>query len=144
MKYIIRFPISNFFDQIALDLSKMDQNGSNLIFFDFWWNNHWNILSDFQLFCCWSDLIRPVQNGWKWIKHDQSESDLSKLDQNGSTWSNLMSDEIIVEICHQIFNFIHFLITLNQICPKWTKMDQTWSNNRWNSSSDFQLYLSSF
>ena len=44
------------------------QNGSNLIKLDFWWNNHWNISSDFQLY----------------LFFDQIESDLSKMDQNGS------------------------------------------------------------
>ena len=77
--------------------------------FNFWWNNHWNISSDFHFF------IRLNQICPKLIKMDQ-------------TWSNLISDEIIIEIYHQIFNFIHFLIRLNQICPKWIKMDQTWSN----------------
>jgi hypothetical protein len=38
------------------------------------------------------------------------------------------SYQIIIEIYCQIFNFIHFLIRLNQICPKRIKMDQTWSN----------------
>jgi hypothetical protein len=59
-----------FLDQNGSDLSKKDQDGSSLIKFNFWWNNHWNISSDFQLFF-WSDLIRSVQDGWKWIKLDQ-------------------------------------------------------------------------
>ena len=75
------------------------QNGSNWIKFDFWWNNHWNISSDFQI-----HLI-----------FDQIESDLSKMYLHGSNW---ISDEIIIEIYHQIFKFIYFL----------KKMDQTWSN----------------
>ena len=82
---------------------------SNLITFDFWLDNHWNISSDFQLY----------------IFFDQIESDLSKMDQPGSNW---ISDEIIIEIYHQIFSFIHFVIKMDQICPKWIKMDQTWSN----------------
>ena len=40
--------------------------------FNFWWNNHWNISSDFQ----------------SSIFFDQIESDLSKMDQ---TWSNLIT-----------------------------------------------------
>ena len=83
------------------------------------------------LFLVWSDLIRSVQNGSNLIKmyhlifkfyfFDQNGSDLSKMDQ---TWSNWISDEIIIEIYYQIFNFIYFLIRLNQICQKWIKMDQ--------------------
>ena len=99
------FHLYLFFDQIESDLSKMDQNGSNLIKLDFWWNNQWNISSDFQIY----------------LSFDPNGSDLSKMDQ---TWSNLISDEIIIEIYHQIFKFIYFLIRLNQICPKWIKMDQ--------------------
>ena len=52
-----------FFYQIESDVSKMDQNGSNLIKLDFWWNNHWNISSDFQFY----------------LSFDQIESDLSKI-----------------------------------------------------------------
>ena len=65
------------------------QNGSNLIKLDFWWNNHWNTSSDFKIFKCF--LIRLSQICPKWIKLDQ-------------TWSHLISDEIIIEIYHQIFN----------------------------------------
>ena len=73
------------------------------------------------------------------------------MDQTGS---NLISDEIIIEIYHPIFNFIHFLIRCNHICQngsKWINMDQNgsnlikldfWWNNHWNISSGFQFYLS--
>ena len=44
------------------------QNGSNLIKLYFWWNNHWNISSDFHLY----------------LTFDQIKSDRSKTDQNGS------------------------------------------------------------
>ena len=57
-----------FLDQNGSDLSKKDQDGSSLIKFNFWWNNHWNISSDFQL-----NLF-----------YDQNKADLSKIDQNGS------------------------------------------------------------
>ena len=46
------------------------------------------------------------------------------MDQNGSNW---ISDEITIEIFHRIFRSIYCLIRFNQICPKWIKMDQTWS-----------------
>ena len=79
-------------------------------------------------------LIKSKQICPKWIKMDQ-------------TWSNWISDEIIIEIDHQIFKFIYFLIRLNQICPKWIqngsnliKLDFWW-NYHWNISSDFQFYL---
>ena len=95
-------------------------------------NNHWNISSDFQFS---NFFIRLNQICPKWIKMDQ-------------TWSNLISDEIIIEIYYQIFNFIYFLIRFNQICPKWIKMDQTWSNLIFDEIiieiyhwSDFQLWL---
>ena len=43
--------------------------------------------------------------------------------------ANLISEEILVDIYHQIFNLlIHILIRFNQICPKWIKMDQNGSN----------------
>ena len=122
MKYIIRFSTLSIFwsdwirsvkmNQNGSNWIKMDQNGSNLIKLDFWWNNHWNISSDFQLYSFF----------------DQNILDLSKMDQNGS---NLIK----FEIYHQIFKFIYFLIRLNQIFPKWIKMDQTrsiWWNNHWN------------
>ena len=117
----------------------MDQNGSKWIKLYFWWNNHWNISSDFQIY----------------LFFDQNGSDLSEMDQ---TWSNWISDEIIIEIYHPIFNFIHFLIRFNQICQnfnffwsKWIRSVQNgsnliklnfWWNNHWNISSDFQFYLS--
>ena len=101
LKYIIRFSILFIFWSDLINLSKMDQNRSNLIKtdqtwsnlisdeiiieiyhqiynfihflikLDFWWNNHWNISSDFQFYLFWSDWIRSVQNGSKWIKMDQ-------------------------------------------------------------------------
>jgi hypothetical protein len=133
---------------IDSDLSKRDQNGSNLIKLDFWWNNYWNISSDFQLYSFFDQIESArVQNGsnlikldfwwnnhWNissdfqlyyflsgWIRSVQNWSKWIKLDQ---TWSNLISDEIIIEIYRQIFHFIYFLIRLNQICPKWIKLDQ--------------------
>ena len=142
--------------------------------FNFWWNNHWNISSDFQLW--YSDSIRSVQNGLKWIKLDQIRflmkhslkyiirfsifnfflSDWIRSVQNGSNLIKLdhiwFCDEIINEIYHPIFNFIYFLIRLNQICQnesEWIKRDRKgsnliklyfWWNNNWNISSDFQLY----
>ena len=71
--------------------------------FNFWWNNHWNISSDFQ----------------SSIFFDQIESDLSKMDQ---TWSNWIFDEIIIEIYHQIFRFF-----FDQIESDLSKMDQNGS-----------------
>ena len=59
--------------------------------------------------------IRSVQNGSKWIIQTQS---------------NYISEEIIIEIYHQIFNFIYFLIRLNQICQnesEWIKLVQNGS-----------------
>ena len=65
---------------------------------------------------------------------DQIESDLSKMDQKGSNLIKLdtlikfstfsmfsISDEIIIEINHQIFNFQFF----DQIESDLSKMDQT-------------------
>ena len=64
----------------------------------------------------------------KWFKMDQ-------------TWSNLISDKIIIQTYHQIFNFIYLLI--NQICQNGSNMINLdfWQNNQWNISFDFQLYL---
>ena len=50
------------------------------------------------------------QNGSKWIKMDQDGSIWIKMDQNESKWinqtrSNYISDEIIIEIYHQTYNF---------------------------------------
>ena len=104
LKYIIRF--SNLFIFWSKWIRSV-QNGSNLIIFDFWWNNHWNISSDFQIY----------------LFFDQIESDLSKMD---GPWSNWISDEIVIEIYHQIFSLIHFLIKIDQICPKCIKLGQIW------------------
>jgi hypothetical protein len=112
--------------------------------FNFWWNNHWNISSDFHFF------IRLNQICPKLIKMDQTWSNwiyeeiiieiyrqifnliffwLTQISPKGIkmdlTWSNWIFDETIIEIYHQIFNFIHFLTRLNQLV---SKMDQTWSN----------------
>ena len=78
------------------------------------------------------------------------------------TWSNWISDEIIIEIYHPIFNFINFLIRYNHICQngsKWIKLDQIdfpnvfskfstflhifnfWWNNHWNILSDFFNFI---
>ena len=148
MKYIVRLSTLFIFWP---DWISSVQNGSNLIKLDIWWNNHWNISSDFQLYLFFLDWIRSLQKGSKWIKLDQIRflmkqllkyiirfstllffirlnqicPKLIKMDQ---TWSNLIFDETIIEIYHQIFNFIYFLIRLNQLCPEWIKMGQTWSN----------------
>ena len=50
----------------------------------------------------------------KWIRSVQNGSNLIKLD---FWWYS-------IEIYHQIYNFIYFLIRLNHICPKWIKLDQ--------------------
>jgi len=94
LKYIIRL----------LNISRRIVHLSNTFlkfstFSNFWWNNNFYF------------LIRMNQICLKWIKMDQ-------------TWSNWISDKIIIEIYHQIFNLIYFLMRLNQICPKWIKMDQ--------------------
>ena len=96
----------------------MDQNWSNLIKLDFWWNNHWNISSDFQLYLFFYQIESDLS---KWIRMDQIGSKWIKMDQ---TWSYQISDEIINEIYPQNFNFISCLIRFNQICPKWIKLDQ--------------------
>jgi hypothetical protein len=93
--------------------------------FNFWWNNHWNISSDFHFF------IRLNQICPKLIKMDQ-------------TWSNWIYEEIIIEIYRQIFNLIFFLIDSDlskrdQNGSNLIKLDFWW-NNYWNISSDFQLY----
>ena len=100
----------------------MDQNGSNLIKLDFWWNNHWNTSWDFQLYLFFdqieSDLSKMDQNGsnliklnfwwnniwnisWDFILYlsfDQIEIHMSKIDQNGSNLIKLDFYEIIIEI----------------------------------------------
>ena len=98
------------------------------------------------LFIFWSDWIRSVQNGSKWINQSNSiklyfwwnnhwniSSELQfywsdlirsvKMDQNGSNW---ISDEITIEIFHRIFKFIYLF--LDQNGSDLSKMDQTWSN----------------
>ena len=90
MKYIIRF--SNLFI-FWLKWIRSVQNGSNWIKFDFWWNNHWNISSDSQLYLFFdqngSNLIKLDfwwNNHWNissdfqfYLSFDQIESDLSKI-----------------------------------------------------------------
>ena len=82
-------------------------------FSNFWWKK--SLKHIIRLSTLIFILIRLNQICPKWTKMDE-------------TWSNLISDEIIIEIYHPIFNFIYFLIRFNQICPKWIRMDQTWSN----------------
>ena len=124
MKYIIRFSIFNFFlirlNQICP--AKMYETWSNLITFDFWWDNHWNISSYFQPYIFFDQIESDLS---KWIRMDQIGSKWIKTDQ---TWSNWISDQIIIEIYHQIFKFIYLLIKMDQICPKWIKTDQNGSN----------------
>ena len=62
-------------------------------------------------------------------------SDLSKMDQ---TWSKLIKLDFLTNIkmlLYKVVTFterikmaVLFLIFLDQICPKWIKLDQTWSN----------------
>ena len=99
LKYIIRF--SNLFTFSSKWIRSV-QNGSNLMKLNFWWKNHWNISSDFQSYLSFDQIFK--------FFFDQNGLDLSKLDQ---TWSNWISDEIIIEIYHKISNFIYFLIRLN-------------------------------
>ena len=54
-----------------------------------------------------------------WINSDQNESKWIQMDPNGSNW---ISDEIIIEVYHHIFKF--YFIKMDQICPKWIKLDQ--------------------
>ena len=95
--------------------------------------------------------IRSVQNGWNLVKLDkkldqigflrQSKnvpiknchiyrkdkngcfvfdifgSDLSKMDQTWSQWISHQSKNVTLKSCH-------FFIFLDQICPKWIKLDQ--------------------
>ena len=47
------------------------------------------------------------------------------MDQTGS---NLISDEIIIEIYHQILNFVFFFIKMDQNGSNMIKIEQIWSN----------------
>ena len=125
MKYIIRFSTLSIFWSDWIRSVKMNQNGSNWIKMDQTWSYQISdeIINEIyrQIFNFISCLIRFNQICPKWIKldqnvssdfqiylfFDQNGSDLSKMDQ---TWSNWISDETIIEICHQIFNFIYILI----------------------------------
>ena len=151
LKYIIKFSIFNFFlirlNQICPKWIKLDQTWSHLISDEIIIEIYHQI---FNFIYFWSDWIRSVkidQNGSNWIKMDQNWSKWIQTDQN---WSNWISDEISIEIYHQIFNFIYFLIKMDQTWSKRIKLDQNgsklikldfWWNNQWNISSDFQIYL---
>ena len=93
----------------------------------------------FNLFIFWSDWIRFVQNGSKWIKLDQIGdlrkqslkyimrfstlyifwSDWNRYVQNWSRWIKLdqigFLIEIEIEIYDQIFNLIDFLIRIAEV-----------------------------
>jgi hypothetical protein len=162
LKYIVRFSTLFIFWS---DWIRSVQNGSNLIKLDFWWNNYWNISSDFQLYSFFdqieSDLSKMDQNGSNfkiiylmkyslkssdfqlYLFFDQIKSAPSRMDQNRS---NLIKLNIWLNNHWNIssdFQLYFFLIRLNQICPKWIKLDQIGFliNDQRNISSDFFFYL---
>ena len=92
--------------------------------FNFWWNNHLNISLDFKFFY-------------------QIESDLSKMDQNGS---NLIKLDFWWNNHWNILSDFQLYLFFDQIESDLSKMDQNgsnlikldfWWNNHWNISLDF-------
>ena len=133
MKYIIRFSIFNFFWS---DWIRCVQNGSNLIKFDFWWNNHSNMIIYSILLIFWSELIRSVKILIFLIKMDQ-------------TWSNCISDEIIGSLQY-IIKFSNLFIywsdlirsvQMDQNGSKWIKMDQIRFLMKWSLKYIIRLTL---
>ena len=104
---------------------KMDQNGSNLIKLDFWWNNHSNISSDFQIYLFFdqkgSDLSKTDKNGSDLYKRDQNGSNLIKLDFWWSNHWNILSDFQLYIFFDQIEPD---LSKMDQNGSKWIKLDQ--------------------
>ena len=97
----------------------MDQNRSKWIKLDFWWNINWNISSDLQLHLF---LARVLAKALKMLFWTLSAA----LIKFSTLFMFLISDEIIIEIHHQIFDFQSFF---NQIESDLSKMDQTWSTS---------------
>ena len=104
----------------------MDQIGSKLIKFDFWWSNHWNISSDFQFYFFLSQSIRSVENGSKWIKLDQIVF-----------LTNQKSVTIKSSHIYHVGKNGQFIFDL--IGSDLSKMDQTWPN--WNSHQSKNHYF---
>ena len=122
MKYVIRFSIFIFFDQIESDLSKWiktDQTWSN-------WISDETIIeicisSDFQLYF-WSQFYIVILG----MTFFFSVSNLLFL---VLTWNF-----IFFLFSFPIWSFIHLFFYFSPklrsylFCPKWIKMEQTWSN----------------
>ena len=117
-------PDFNFFYQIESNLSKMDQNGSNLIKLEF------STFSTFYKIIFFLSIYLPFIINFL----DHIGSDLSKMDQNGS---NLIKLEISPIKKSYYKKLLHLnenkhgqlvLTRSDDICPKWIKLDQTWSN----------------
>ena len=104
------------------DLSKMDQTWSN-------WISHQS--KNFTIKS--SHIYKKDKNGcfildFFWIRSVQNGSNLIKLAQIGFLTNQKMFLYKVVTFTTKIKIAILFLITLDQICPKWIKLDQTWSN----------------
>ena len=107
-------------------LSKLDQTWSNLIKLDQIWFPHQS--KNVSIKIC--HIYRKDKNGcfvfWFFFG-----SDPSKMDQ---TWSNLIKLDFlanlkmllwkVVTFPERIIMDVLFLILLDQICPKWIKLDQ--------------------
>ena len=115
----------SFLDQTCPNLIKLDQTWSNLIKFDFLTNLKmllWKVVT-------FTERIKMAVLFliFFWIRYVQNGSNLIKLDF-------LTNLKILLRIKMAIL----FLIFLDQICPKWIKLDQTWSN--WISSPIWRCY----
>jgi len=115
----------------------MDQNGSNLINLDFWWNNHWNISSDFQL-CLF--LARVLAKALKMLFSPFANT--SSQFFHFSTFSNFWWKNhwnISSDFQHLFIFWLKWIRSV-QNGSNSIKLDFRW-NNHSNISSDFQLYL---
>ena len=99
----------------------------------------------FVMFCClpfpsisvWSQndaikschIYKKDKNGCFIL--DFFGSDLSKMDQTWSNWNSHQSKNVTIKSCYLYHENKHgqlFLTRSDDICPKWIKIDPTWSN----------------
>jgi hypothetical protein len=115
------------------DLSKMDQTWSNLKKLDQTWSNLIKLdqigfphqSKNVPIKIC--HIYRKDKNGC--FVFDFFGLDLFKMDQTWSKWISHQSKNVTIKICHIyrkdkngsfVFDFF-----LDQICPKWIKLDQS-------------------
>ena len=108
------------------------QNGSNLIKLDQTWSK-WISHQSKNVSIKSCHIYKKDKNGcfvldFFWIRSVQTWSNLIKLDQIGFLTNQKMSLRKVFTFRKRIKMPVWFWIFLDQICPEWIKLDQTWWN----------------